>query len=46
MPYQAIILDMDGTLLNEFNSVGDRLKKYFLELRQMGYLFLLQREEL
>jgi len=41
MLYQAIILDMDGTLLNEFNSVGDRLKKYLMELRQSGtFIFI------
>lgn len=41
MPYQAIVLDMDGTLLNESNSVSDTLKKYLMELRQSGtFIFI------
>lgn len=41
MQYQTIIVDMDGTLLNECNSVSDRLKKYLIELRQSGkFIFI------
>ena len=36
MTYQTIILDMDGTLLNESNRVSDRVINYLTELRQSG----------
>ncbi|OIJ11548.1 hypothetical protein BKP37_15550 [Anaerobacillus alkalilacustris] len=41
MSYQTIILDMDGTLLNEFSSVSDRLKEYLIELRKSGKLIFI-----
>jgi Cof subfamily protein (haloacid dehalogenase superfamily) len=41
MSYQTIILDMDGTLLNEFNIVSDRLRKYLIELRKSGKLIFI-----
>ncbi|MNW25545.1 putative phosphatase [compost metagenome] len=41
MPYQIIVLDMDGTLLDEYSRVSDRLKKYFMELRARGiFIFI------
>ncbi len=36
MAYQTIILDMDGTLLNEYNRVSDRVINYLTKLRQSG----------
>ncbi|WP_166000852.1 Cof-type HAD-IIB family hydrolase [Bacillus sp. Cs-700] len=41
MMYQTIILDMDGTLLNEVNRVSDRVINYLKELRKSGkYVFI------
>ena len=36
MGYKAIVLDMDGTTLNEVNTVNDTLKNYLIELRNSG----------
>jgi Cof subfamily protein (haloacid dehalogenase superfamily) len=41
MTYQTIILDMDGTLLNETNQVSDRLKNYLIGIRQSGKLIFI-----
>ncbi|WP_046175531.1 Cof-type HAD-IIB family hydrolase [Domibacillus indicus] len=36
--YKAIVLDLDGTTLTEFNTVNDTLTDYVAELRQSGML--------
>lgn len=36
--YKAIVLDLDGTTLTEFNTVNDTLTDYVEELRQNGML--------
>ena len=41
MPYKAIVLDMDGTMLNEQNRVSDNLHQLLKELRKRGtYVFI------
>ncbi len=41
MAYKAIVLDLDGTTLNEFNTVNETLKDYLLELRKRGLLIFI-----
>lgn len=38
MTYKAIVLDLDGTTLNEFNTVNETVKNYIIELRESGKL--------
>ncbi|WP_134683779.1 HAD family hydrolase [Brevibacillus migulae] len=41
MTYKAIVLDMDGTMLNEQNRVSDNLNQLLKELRRRGtYVFI------
>lgn len=41
MAYKAIVLDLDGTVLNEANKVNETLKKYLIELRESGKLIFI-----
>jgi Cof subfamily protein (haloacid dehalogenase superfamily) len=41
MAYKVIVLDLDGTTLNEMNTVNETLKNYLIELRECGKLIFI-----
>lgn len=41
MDYKVIVLDLDGTTLNEMNTVNETLKNYLIELRESGKLIFI-----
>lgn len=41
LPFKAVVMDMDGTLLNEHNQISDKTRNYLIDLEKQGVKLVL-----